>query len=449
MIKTISRLLTLSITSLLVIMFVLTPLRPVAALSDADRQSIYDDTVWYKEGDTPEGDTTDPCTLTTNPTAAPSDTSVGTNKDYAGRQILTQGQLDKIKANQPIYEQAANAAGIPWQLLAVIHLRESGLARANPGNGQGVFQFLNKEGGPYPAGPVSDAEFLRQANILALRLKNGYAKSNYPPNRNLQATGNSPELIKDLFFSYNGRASVYANQAAKFGFSATTQGYEGSPYVVNKIDANRDPTVNKTTWGQVKVDHGPIAYPANGDYGAYVTFAALSGVPSGGGGGAGGVPCTNIPTDTSNIRQKIVALAQVELGLWQSGALVPGTGYKKYSHGRSEDWCADFSSWIYNQAGIPLSKSAGGNVPAVSGIQGIGIQTGRYHPAGGYTPQPGDLVIRKNGVSHVNIVISVSGNSMVVIGGNQGGNGSFDRSKVTQYTDRVNNGQISGFVSPE
>jgi hypothetical protein len=53
---------------------------------------------------------------------------------------------------------------------------------------------------------------------------------------------------------------------------------EGSPYVMNKADAKRDP--NKApygTWGQIKRDYGPIEYPANQDHGAYVMFVALHG----------------------------------------------------------------------------------------------------------------------------------------------------------------------------
>jgi hypothetical protein len=56
---------------------------------------------------------------------------------------------------------------------------------------------------------------------------------------------------------------------------------EGSPYVMNRADAKRDPTVEPTksngTWGQIKVDYGPIEYPANSDYGAYIYYVAAGG----------------------------------------------------------------------------------------------------------------------------------------------------------------------------
>ncbi len=381
------------------------------------------------------GDTLVSCTYNPSGSAAQAG-----NLDYAGRAILTDAQLAKIGENQPYYLKSASASDIPWQMVAVIHLRESGLARANPQNGQGIYQFVDNHGGPYPTGPVSDAEFQRQTDLAAQFIKSK-AGSNYTANRSL-SSASGPDVIKDTFFSYNGRASVYERQAQSLGYG-TNQGFEGSPYVMNRSDAQRDPDGNKTTWGQVKRDHGPIEYPANGDYGAFVMYASLTG-------GINQI-CSNI---NGTSREKIVQLAQQELELWQTGQLQPGTGNLKYSQGRHEDWCADFASWVYNQAGIPLKPRNEGNIPTVEEIRQIGIAGGRYHEKEGYTPLPGDLVIRKNGESHVNIVISVNGDSMVTIGGNQssgrpGQADSFNFSKVTQYTNQLSDRGISGYVSPE
>ena len=62
------------------------------------------------------------------------------------------------------------------------------------------------------------------------------------------------------------------------GFDRDTQGYEGSPYVMNMADARRDPTVSPTTWGQIKHDNGSIEYPANRGYGAFIIYSALAGL---------------------------------------------------------------------------------------------------------------------------------------------------------------------------
>lgn len=219
---------------------------------------------------------------------APSTTGVGTtaggeadgkgNADYKGRQIVSDAQMKKVKENQPIYEKASQEVKIPWQLIAVIHLRESGLSRTNPGNGQGIYQFVAGNGGPYPPGSVNDAEFLRQT-IFAAKFIRGKAGA-----KKEKLAAGDPDAIKDTLFSYNGRAAVYTRQAKQLGFD---NGYEGSPYVMNIADAKRDPGVNKTTWGQIKLDGGGLAYPANSDYGAFVIYAALAGIPSSGGACAG------------------------------------------------------------------------------------------------------------------------------------------------------------------
>lgn len=223
--------------------------------------------------------------------AAPTTSGTGTtqggsaasgNKDYKGRQVVADAQMKKIQENQPVYEKAAQETKVPWQLLAVIHLRETGLNRNNPGNGQGIYQNARGDGGPYPPGPVNEAEFLRQTIYAGNKLRNMSGSK-----KDQLATGD-PEAVKDVFFSYNGRAAAYTRQAKALGFE---NGYEGSPYVMNIADEKRDPAVNKTTWGQIKTDGGGLSYPANSDYGAFVVYAALAGIPSTGGGctGAGAV----------------------------------------------------------------------------------------------------------------------------------------------------------------
>lgn len=221
---------------------------------------------------------------------APTSTGTGTiqggtgegNTDYKGRKILSDDQMKKIQENQSVYEKAAQETKVPWQMLAVIHLRETGLARTNPGNGQGIYQNAARDGGPYPPGPVNEAEFLRQTVYAGNKLRNmaGSKKD--------QLAAGDPDAVKDVFFSYNGRAAVYVRQAKSLGFE---NGYEGSPYVMNIADAKRDPAVNKTTWGQIKRDYGGLEYPANNDYGAFVVYAGIAGLPSTGGGctGAGAI----------------------------------------------------------------------------------------------------------------------------------------------------------------
>lgn len=330
-----------------------------------------------------------------------------TNSDYAGREIFSAAQLEQISLNQPFYVKAANEFDIPWQVIAAIHLREYGLKRENPSNGQGIYQFYNKAGGPYPTGPVSDDEFQRQTDFMAEQLKNDYfQRTPVVENREVSATSATPAAVKDMFFSYNGRNSGYKDQAAALGFDREAEGYEGSPYVMNKADQQRDPEFNTTTWGQVKRDRGPIEYPANNDYGAFVQYAALAGV----GGSCGGIAAGSI-----------VEIARRELVL---GANEADGSYHKYTGGVDAPWCGYFLSWVLNEAGTPFE---GGTIAAVQGILDYARQNNLFYEKDdpNFQPQPGDVVIYKEGLSpypsHVNIVVGydAANNTVTTIGGNE------------------------------
>lgn len=201
----------------------------------------------------------------------------GDNKDYEGNQVWTDEQMGALQANQPFYEKAAKDNDIPWQLIATIHLREHGLARDNPGNGQGPYQFYSSSersactalnGASFSPGPLSDEEFQKHTDCAAK-----FTKEKYGGGYDL----NTDDGVKNMFFSYNGRAQAYIRQALDLGFSQEEADRgEGSPYVMNKYDEKRDPNKNPTGWGQIKTDGGGISYPANQDYGAFVYYKAIA-----------------------------------------------------------------------------------------------------------------------------------------------------------------------------
>lgn len=335
------------------------------------------------------------------------------NVDYTGQPILNPAQLQMLTANEPIYQKAATASGVPWQVIATLHYRETGLKRVNPTNDQGLFQDVAKVNGPYPAGAVTDDEFLRQATWAGNFIK---SKSSDPT---LLASGDEA-AIKDAFFGYNGRAPAYIKQAQSLGF---TNAYDGSPYVMNKADAVRNPDINKTTWGQINADGGAIVYPANSDYGAFVVYASLVGIPAS--------TCNSSFSGTLN--EKIVQYAQAELALWKAGTLKPGNDYKKYTYDIAGDWCAWFVSYILKEAGHPVNSSAKPYWSYVDQFIKQGPSLGFIiHPKGdGYKPKPGDLGIYGN-ADHINIVVGYdSAGRMLTIGGNQGSI-PFTTSKVSQ-----------------
>lgn len=195
----------------------------------------------------------------------------GKNTNYAGDQVFSDAELKAIEENYPFYKAAADSVGIPWEILAVIHSMEHGLRRDNPSNGQGAYQlysYVQANGQFLPAGPISDEEFARQSKIAAEVIS---AKA-----RGLNLSNGSG--VKKLFFLYNGTASAYKNQARALGYTQEeAENGEGSPYVMNRFDAKRDPTAGAENWGQIKTDGGGLSYPANSGFGAYVKYLALSG----------------------------------------------------------------------------------------------------------------------------------------------------------------------------
>lgn len=197
----------------------------------------------------------------------------GDNKDYAGNQIFTDEELQKIEELSPFYIKAAEKYDMPWQILAVLHKRESNFYKGGPSNGQGPFQDYDNRGS-WPVGDYDDETFQRACDRAAEEFK-GKAGG-----RDL----NDPDNVKYAFFGYNGRASVYKQQARDLGFDEEgAENGEGSPYVMNKADAKRDPNVAPYgTWGQIKTDGGGIEYPANQDHGAFVMYVAIGGSNGGG-----------------------------------------------------------------------------------------------------------------------------------------------------------------------
>jgi hypothetical protein len=168
---------------------------------------------------------------------------------------------------------------------------------------------------------------------------------------------------------------------------------------------------------------------------------------SGGDGSASGLSAT---------RQNVVCIAEKELALWKSKPGYPHpayskTGYLKYSQGRSEEWCADFASWVYNQASDPLQPPPNWNIAYVPNIQAVGEQGGSFHwhpKSSNYTPKPGDLAI--HGANHVNIYISSSGDNTQYIGGDQG-DGPYPGGSIVSIESGngyYDNG-ITGYVSPD
>ncbi len=123
------------------------------------------------------------------------------------------------------------------------------------------------------------------------------------------------------------------------------------------------------------------------------------------------------------IAQQELALHLVGTGPLQNGG--PGCKYEGSAckgNPNGEAWCADFVSWVFNQAGTPFTGGVDGGwrLAGAVGIEqwfqkyGIWVNNGPSAPP----PQPGDVFYTPVDGGHVGIIVSVSGNSVVTIEGN-------------------------------
>ncbi len=244
----------------------------------------------------------------------------GTNRDYAGNQILSDEQMAKINEYKSLYQEIVSGTKIPWQVIATIHYLENGLSRTTSydqlcNGGQcsnGIFQVITKQ---YEAGiEVSDELFVQMGKDAISELNNYISGINFK----------SDDDVKRFFFTYNGQAQQYVQQARDLGFSETeANNGEGSPYVMNRADQQRDPNYNQTTWGQIKQDYGSLEYPANQHYGAFIIYQVL-----GGSGSSTGCSTGISGAGNMNLNQTALDLAW-PVGDSHVGTMTPTDNYKR------------------------------------------------------------------------------------------------------------------------
>ena len=131
-------------------------------------------------------------------------------------------------------------------------------------------------------------------------------------------------------------------------------------------------------------------------------------------------------TDLSDMQRQVLTLVQQE---YQKSPTSYNDTVMQYTEGFEESWCADFISWVFNQAGTPFihPDTKYWRIPGVQTLQGYYEQEDAYHEIGdGYEPQLGDVAFyfgeTPDGGSseHVAMVLEVRGDIVVTIGGNEG-----------------------------
>jgi hypothetical protein len=147
---------------------------------------------------------------------------------------------------------------------------------------------------------------------------------------------------------------------------------------------------------------------------------------------------------------KIACVAAQQWIIWQSGTVNHNSLLNTYSDGNSyEEWCADFVSYVYKQAGYPFQYGERNNWDEyyAPNIQNQGFI---YHSAAGYTPQAGDVAFFDYPGGHVEIV-AVGGPKPIFIYGDSGtidkttGNGDMAENTIT---NDGNKGQVIYYLSP-
>ncbi len=134
--------------------------------------------------------------------------------------------------------------------------------------------------------------------------------------------------------------------------------------------------------------------------------------------------------DTSTLTQTqktIVALLEQEYEAQPNGT--------KYTEGADEDWCADFSSWIMKEAGVPMLNQDNGSwrIEDVPPIHEYYVSVNRFESAqSDYVPVVGDVVMYKKPSpfgNHINIVIKNDNGVITSVGGNES-----DKIRIQTYT---------------
>ena len=192
--------------------------------------------------------------------------------------------------------------------------------------------------------------------------------------------------------------------------------------------------------------NGLLAPPRPAEPPAGASFGSVLGQASGAQGVAGATAATPaglMPGMNGTAGQKIVALAQAEVGQAEAP---PGSNdspriaeYRTAVAGSGVGpWCAYFTSWLAKEAGVPLGEQGQG-FGAVAAISAWAERTGKTVPAGS-KPQPGDLIIW--GGRHMGLVEAVLPDGRIqTIEGNSS-------DKVSRRTYGPDGGGATSYVRP-
>jgi hypothetical protein len=129
-------------------------------------------------------------------------------------------------------------------------------------------------------------------------------------------------------------------------------------------------------------------------------------------------------TDLTPSQQRMVRLLRQE---YAKQPMSYDSTVMKYTEGFKESWCADFISWVRFEAGVPFEHQETGywRIPGVQTLRDYYMDSDAYRHVGEYTPKFGDVAFYfgetpdGNSREHVAFVLSVQGDTITTIGGNE------------------------------
>lgn len=338
--------------------------------------------------------------------SSPAAATCGAGQSVPSSADLDPALLGAINALKPLYDQVAVEKNVSWALLAGIDYREDG----NDPNASMLSGEPLGSANPDNPGVVTSTK-LDSVEKGADHLRDMVA-SVYGVGLNATSSGDD---IKNTAIAYN-RGFIYQRANAPA---------DSSPYVMNNYDGAHQAMVFPPVPGE------PLAGMTDTRPGAYTIFARL-------GGATAGSSCAGLSSnDLVAIAQSQLGHAEEPLGCNCGASIQPYLGSSS-----SEQWCADFVSWVYMTAHRPFTGGADGGwrLAGVAGLrEWFSTQPGQafYLRGGGDLPQPGDVIIFA-GDEHTGLVETADALTINTIEGNRS-------DSVSRGSYDMNDGSIVGW----
>jgi hypothetical protein len=115
-----------------------------------------------------------------------------------------------------------------------------------------------------------------------------------------------------------------------------------------------------------------------------------------------------------------------------------GTGARCSNHWKTEEWCADFSKWVWAKAGANTTYAT----PAAASFETYGKKHHTWHTG---KPQAGDAIVFPG---HVGLVVSTTAKNVTYISGNTYNPKDGKDDVVRQETISRSSSRIIGYSTP-